>query len=217
MKQRARKEEDKALRRQAIQEAAEGLFQQAAFAEVKMVAVAKAAGLAKGTVFLYFPTKEALFLELLQSRLQEWLDDLDVAMAQKPVPWTPKLLAKVVSDSLRPRLILTRLLILLTSVLEQNVALERVIDFKRWLLGRLTQSAEALELGLEGVPEGQGVPILLRVYALIIGIRQLADPGSMAKEALAQEDLAALAFDFHQELEFSIAAFVDGLLRKLGD
>ena len=72
MPQRARKEEDKEARRRQLLDAALELYRATSYDEVKMADVAERSKLAKGTVFLYFPTKEALFnslyLELLDER-----------------------------------------------------------------------------------------------------------------------------------------------------
>src|SRR5215218_5680040 len=60
-----------AKRRQRIIQAAVGLFTERAYADVHMGAVAAAAGVAKPTLYRYFATKEALFIEALECALEE--------------------------------------------------------------------------------------------------------------------------------------------------
>ena len=67
---RARNTEDKQQRRQAILDVAWALFQETSYAAVTMNGVAERAGLAKGTMYLYFKTKEELFLTLQIAQLQ---------------------------------------------------------------------------------------------------------------------------------------------------
>ena len=55
---RARSAEARAERRDEILDAAEELFAEQRFAELHMVRLAKEIGLAKGTLYLYFPSKE---------------------------------------------------------------------------------------------------------------------------------------------------------------
>lgn len=74
---RARRDADKEARRRELLDAARALFEATSFAEVKMADVAARTGLAKGTVFLYFPTKEALFLALLDDLLAAWFAKLN--------------------------------------------------------------------------------------------------------------------------------------------
>lgn len=54
------------VRRDALLQAAHDLFSRHGFADTRMDDVAAAAGVSKGTVYLYFPTKEALFAALLR-------------------------------------------------------------------------------------------------------------------------------------------------------
>lgn len=61
-------------------EAALALFVEKGFAATRVEEVAARAGVSKGTLFLYFPSKEALFKELVRhtisSRFTEWNDEL---------------------------------------------------------------------------------------------------------------------------------------------
>ena len=63
---RARSVEDKDLRRAQLIAAATQLFADADFDAVTIARVAARAGVAKGTAYLYFATKESLFLELVR-------------------------------------------------------------------------------------------------------------------------------------------------------
>jgi AcrR family transcriptional regulator len=58
-------------RRQRISQAAVRLFTEHAYADVHMDAIAAAAGVAKPTLYRYFATKEALFIEALECALEE--------------------------------------------------------------------------------------------------------------------------------------------------
>lgn len=66
---KAQNEQIRTERRQAIVKAAIALFAQNGFSQTNMSAVARAAGMSHGTVFLYFPTKEALFEAALREPL----------------------------------------------------------------------------------------------------------------------------------------------------
>jgi len=59
-KQRATNSEDKLAKRQVILTAALQIFKRTSYNEVTMSAIADKTKLAKGTLFLYFPTKEEL-------------------------------------------------------------------------------------------------------------------------------------------------------------
>src|SRR6187402_2323106 len=67
-----------AARRARIVEAAARLFEAAPYAEVHMDAIAAAASVAKPTLYRYFATKEALFVEALECALDEVRHDVHV-------------------------------------------------------------------------------------------------------------------------------------------
>ncbi|MBK8823072.1 MAG: helix-turn-helix transcriptional regulator [Anaerolineales bacterium] len=79
-KQRATNEEDKLEKRQVILNAAMQIFKNTSYNEVTMSAVAVKAKLAKGTLFLYFPTKEEMFLALMEEQLIEWFNAVDMEL-----------------------------------------------------------------------------------------------------------------------------------------
>src|SRR5690349_24419799 len=172
---RARSAEAKDERRRTILAAAQALFEESgrSFADVKMADVAARARFAKGTIFLYYPTKEALFLGLLESLLDEWLVELEAALDQATGRWSAGRVARIIADSLSPKTTLTHLLSLVFNVLESNVELERLLAFKLWLLERLSVTGAALERRLPALRAGEGARLLLRLDAVVIGLRQL--------------------------------------------
>lgn len=64
--------------RARIMEAALKLFAQAGYAAASVDDICSAAGVSKGAFYHHFPTKQAIFLQLLN----EWLDNLDAQFAQ---------------------------------------------------------------------------------------------------------------------------------------
>lgn len=209
-KRRARRAEDKEIRRRDILQAALALLEKRRFAEIKMVEIAQEATLAKGTLFLYFPTKEALFQEILEDLLAEWLFEVDQQLDSVRGRWTGVRVARIITDTLVARDTLTRLFTLVSSVLEQNVDVERVAAFKRKLMELLTPTGTRLEQRLPFLAAGEGIHLLLRIYAVVVGVRQLCDPGVVAQQALERPELAALAFHFENELRPLLGALLRG-------
>ena len=210
-KQRARRAEDKETRRRDILQAALTLLDERRFADIKMADVAKQVHLAKGTVFLYFPTKEALFLELLEEKLAEWLDEVNAQLDSGKGRWTGARVARLMADTLARHDALTRLLTLVSSVLEHNVDVDRIAGFKQRLIVLLGATGARLEQRLSFVRAGQGTHLLLHLYAIVVGVRQLSDPGPLAREALARPELSSLTFDFETELRSLLSSFFKGL------
>jgi AcrR family transcriptional regulator len=209
--QRARREEDKEARRRQLLEAARGLYEATSYDEVKMADVAERARLAKGTVFLYFPTKEALFLALLEELLFAWFARLEAALGQGGGRWTGEQVARTVAESLEGEEALTRLLARLQTVLEQNVTVEQVRGFKERLLAAVVRAGTQVEERLPFLAPGEGVRFFLHVHALVTGLRQMADVAPVAREVLEAPHLAPLRVDFTRELTAALTTLLRGL------
>jgi AcrR family transcriptional regulator len=70
-----------AARRDAILEAALDEFSAKGFATARLDDVAKRAGVAKGTIYLYFADKESLFQELIRAKMVPVVGSLELAFA----------------------------------------------------------------------------------------------------------------------------------------
>ena len=81
----ASRQERASERRQAILSAALDEFSQAGFAAARLDDVAKRAGVAKGTIYLYFRDKESLFQEIVRDMLAPVVGSVE-ALGQADVP-----------------------------------------------------------------------------------------------------------------------------------
>lgn len=207
---RARGPLAKAARRAQLLAAAARRFDQVGFEATTMAEVAAAAGVSKGATYLYFPSKESLFLRLLLIDLSDWsaeaIEKLDRTRSR-----SSRGVARVLAGSLAARPRLPALLTLLAPVLEARSDAESVVEFERKLLERLGPLAARLEERLPDLRPGEGIRLLLRLRALAIGLAPLALPAAGVRSALAAEPrLAALVVDFERELADCLTALIDG-------
>lgn len=75
-------------RRETILDAAESLFAQHEYAEVRLEDVARRASVAKGTLYLYFESKLDLFLSTVERKLQRMVELLLTVLNESPDPLT---------------------------------------------------------------------------------------------------------------------------------
>jgi TetR/AcrR family transcriptional regulator len=169
--------DDRQVRRQSILDSARVLFRQGDGRLPTAAEVATAAGLAKGTVYIYFKTKEEIFANVL---LEGWLPLLASTeaiflghkkkgrfkQAQVFINATVRHLAEV------PELL--RLDALGASVLEKNMTSEALLEYKRRFNEALFDAGDRIDKALSLTP-GRGVQLLLRTYALTRGLWQTAE------------------------------------------
>jgi AcrR family transcriptional regulator len=176
--------------------------------------VAERAGLAKGTAFLYYRTKESLFLALAAERLDAWFADLDAALEAERT-CDARRLGRLVCATLRRHPGLTRLLAVLHGVLERNVDLDTARAFKHGLLDHLTRTGALLERACPFLaPEAGGAggaALLLRVHALVVGMAQLADPPPVVAAVLGEPGMEVFRVEPGPMLEETLVALLRGL------
>ena len=176
-----------------------------------MSQVAQAAGIAKGTVYLYFNTKEELFLALLTQAFGEWFDEIDTALDAEDT-CTVETFVALVGQSLASRPHFTRLIAIVHTILERNIDYETAVAFKEMLRRRVMMTGPLLEECLPFLADGQGAQVLLRLHATVIGFQHLASPAPVVQEVLAQEaGLEIFEVDFTQELLATLRAMLLGL------
>lgn len=207
---RARRAEDKQARRQAILDAALSALNEQPYTSITMAEIAARAGVAKGTPYLYFETREALFLALQCRQLADWFDALDAALRALPEGTPIRVLVGAISGTLDVRTTLTRLLAILHPILEHNVDLESARALKRMLLLRLKTTGTLLERRLPFLPAGHGAAVLLRAYALILGLQQLADPAPVVRQVLDEPGMEPFVIAFGPTFADTLLALFEG-------
>jgi AcrR family transcriptional regulator len=84
---RARSDADRQAKERAILEAALEVFAESGFAQARLDDVAARAGVAKGTIYLYFPSKQALFEALIRTGIAAPIEALSVQVAALDLPF----------------------------------------------------------------------------------------------------------------------------------
>lgn len=175
---RATREEDKLERRNEILDAAERLFWDHPDGLPSMENLAQAAGVAKGTLYLYFPSKEEVLVALHERYLNDFFDRLGAALAAKPDFSIEDLLdltrAEVLDHPVR--LSLASLVVGLT---ERSIPPESALRFKMALGKRLLAAGAGLGRSF-GLEPDHCTRLLNVSYGLVLGMWQLK--GCMGSE-----------------------------------
>jgi AcrR family transcriptional regulator len=210
-RRRAVHDGQKEERRLAILTTAWQLFQTTSYEAVTIAGVAEAAGLAKGTIFLYFKTKEALFLALLQQQLESWFAAVDAGLTVvRGKDRIPQITA-LICEQLESRPGLTRLLAILHTLLERNINLDEALRFKYMLKEHFEHTGALLEQCLPFLQPRQGAHVLLQCDAMVIGFWHLADPAPVVQQVLQRPELLMFEVRFITELSTAMQALLYGL------
>ena len=189
--QRARSGEQKALRRRAVLEAAETYFLEVGYEAFSMSKLAKNIGLSKGTLYLYFQTREEIFLTLYEESLIRWsqvfINDLSKSMTTNA--YCQKLFSTASEDGT-----FLPLLIRLEHVIEHNVAIPRLINSKQVFINQVEALAEVTSTSLT-LSKAQAMEVVKTMGVLLIGATQGDQGPSLDNEELP-EDVQNLIVSF---------------------
>jgi len=184
---------DRQARKDLLADRAADLFAQTGWTGLTIDAVARSAGVAKGTVFLAFAGKEDLMLHAVARRFDLWFDRLDQLVA------APRAadLARAVLATLKADPLLLPLLALVGPVLEEGCSAEGVLVFKQTLAHRTGQLADRWSRWTPGLPQEAWAQAFLQLYAAIVGCWSVGATSDRVGQALAgRPELAWLLHGF---------------------
>src|SRR5262245_18640122 len=153
--QRARSDEQRAIRRQTILDTAAAMLEETPVSELSLNELSRRVGLAKSNVLRYFDSREAVLLELLAGSVREWLAHLAAELPsaverEAGFPRRAEQLARLVAESLAARPVLCDLMSSQAAVLEHNVSVESVVNHK---LASLADAELFMSLVRDALPE----------------------------------------------------------------
>ncbi len=212
---RAVRLEDKERKRERLLRAAATLLGQGEFERISMARIARQAGVAKGTLYLYFETKEELFLELHRRDYAAWFGDWLEQLRAESDTATPERLAAWMVQSLRGRERFLRLLAIVSTLLERNVGPESARAFKLTVLDCVLPIAPELQRILGLGSAGDSFPLLAGVHALLTGLWHNAVPAPVVVRLLETDPkLALFRMDYYALLEENLCALFNGARRR---
>ncbi len=179
-----------------------------------VAAIAAAAGLAKGTVYLYFRSKEEIFVALLEDDFTQLLAAVADIVAALPAESSEA--ASRFAASFVPAVTalpdLLPLAALASAQFEQHLPGDALRRFKVGLAAGLDATGQALERRFPQLRSGDGAALLMHSWALTLGLWQALNYPASLRALLQEAELRILDRDFSSELTRSLTALWRGHL-----
>lgn len=210
IKQRAISDEEKMARREAILVAALELLAESDYRDISIASIASEAGIAKGTIFLYFRTKEELFLQLQIREYKSWFDDINSRLRAIRKKTGIDTFVEILISSVdgHPRLI--QLIPIMQVILERNIDYKTALEFKRFLITEIQTTGQLIEQCLPFLRKYDGARFLLDLQILLIGLIQSAHPAPLVEQVLKKEGLEVLQVNFEEKLQETLTLLLTG-------
>ncbi|MEW6690312.1 MAG: TetR family transcriptional regulator [Pseudomonadota bacterium] len=213
---RALAPEHKTERRTAILQAAEALLRRDPSASFAVEEIARRAGLAKGTVYLYFGSREEVLLAVHDAQMEEMFDALERALA-RPAPDAASV-SRAVMGFLRRRPEFFRLSTSCHGAHDGSMAPAVARAHREAVAVRLIAIGRRIERLYGGMRPGDGATLLKNCYALMLGLWQLAvSPLRVpAGSAPAEPEPAALRINFEEQLAAALTDLWNAAVHRGG-
>ncbi|MFF0478837.1 TetR/AcrR family transcriptional regulator [Streptomyces sp. NPDC004284] len=212
--QRARSAEQREIRKQAILDAATQLLSEMPVGEISLRELSRRVGLSKTNVVRYFETREAVFFELLNRSLAQWIEELPAELPS-PIPHgaaSPAAVTDALARSLAERSLLCDLLSALGSELERNISAESAREFKLAHIRLLDRLADVMRGSMTGLTPATSRELVSLTIVCTAGLWPFAHPSEAVAEAQRDPELAGTRVDFAQRLGRTLHVAVTGLL-----
>ena len=209
IRQRAIHTEDKHERHHAILDATERLLVRAPVRVANMAEVADEAGLAKGTVYLYFASKDELLLALHERHVDDFFRAL-IALLARDEAISIEEITTITRTHIVARATFLPLATRCFGVLETEVPREIALAFKERMAQRLQAASVGLERHFPELAPGGGVSLLRHSYALIVGLWQM----TASRQDLVPGTCRIDALDYPTELQRALGALWDGTIGR---
>ena len=207
---RATTAEDREARRRSLVDAAEELLEHWSIEDVSMNRVADRAGVAKGTVYLYFATREELLIAVWEREHASWLEAVSEIVRRSDGTVSDRHLVDAVVETALARPRLCRFHGIVDTVLAANLTLAAAREFSKRRMDRAAATAALLDRRGENLSAPRALRWLLSLDAIMAGLLPLAAPSPAVARALEDPGLRSLRFDVEVELRLIAAATLAG-------
>ena len=212
LRTRAVAPKEKSERRAAIVDAAAALLRRDSSATFSVEELARRAGLAKGTVYLYFGTREEVLLALHEQQSHELFDVVERALSAADSHGRHVVEGGLAYMRAHPEFY--PVAGNCRHMLDTNIGTEAALAFKVGIAQRLDPLGRRIEELYPGLARGEGVALLTNCYAMIIGLWQQTDPPLSLRKVMHRPEMAIFRVDFEKQLVAALLDLWEGAERR---
>jgi len=209
--QRARTDEKKSARRDAIYSAALTLFKRKGYENVSLNGIAAEAGFTKSNLYRYFSSREEIFLNIFSDLFEKWVDDClrrlrkleqDASITRFASTWIRSMKAHSQYLDLTP---------LMHISLERNSSMEQLIVFKRVAMNRLYEIAVEINRIYPALTIQKAFSYLTLSFAATTNYWAASTENDALKEIYGMPEFEQLKPNFEADMTTAIEVILRGL------
>lgn len=214
---RARTPAQREHRRHSILATTASMLEQMPVAEVSLNELSRRVGLAKSNVLNYFESREAILLELLDTEMEAWADELDRELVSVSAPQGQRvsLLSRTLATSMDQRPVMCDLIAAQTAVLERNISTDATLLHKRRIGATVARIGESVQRFLPELDSADAYEILSITLLMASAVWPQAHPTQAVLAAYeCAPEIAGTQRTFTDALGTAINLATTGLLAQ---
>lgn len=219
MARRARSQEAKEEKAGVILDMTAKMFTTTEYENIKMAEIAKALGISNGILFVYFKTKEMLFLQLLIREYAKRLDNMEQRIKTYDISnyeLFKKLVLDEMTDIIEDSDMYIRLISIRGAILEKNIDLEVMIEFKQWFYNRFKEVSLIIHEKCKVFSTDEIMEIFLIQESILVGCKLCSSLPSEVLNIIDKYQMEGFKFSFKENALKTMVSYLDGLYRHDG-
>lgn len=214
---RAMTEDAKTAKAKLILNKAYELYLESNFTELKMIDIARSAGVSKGTLFNYFKTKEILFMEMLFREYDKRIFQLEeriLSYHEMTYNEFKVFFLKEMEELLEPSSAYIRLNAIKNSILEKNIDYETAMKDKVNLHHQMMRISKLLSERVAILTPEDVLDLYVVQNVIIIGYYNMTQMPDDLKKMIDDHGLEGFAIDYSRSSLRTMETYLEGLYNR---
>ncbi len=212
--QRARTDEKKNERKEAIHKAAFTLFKKNGYDNVSFNGIASEAGFTKSNMYRYFSSREEIFLNIFAGLFKKWVEDCIEKLQRLDQEETINIFAKIWVESHMSHKQFLDLTPILFVSLERNSSYEQLLEFKKLAKDLLYMLSLEITRIYPDIHIDKAFKFLNLSFAATSSFWAASTQNEALKKIYEQEIYKDMETTFEEDLASSIEIIIKGLKAK---
>lgn len=206
--QRARKPEEKEVRRRAILETARVLASEVGPMELGLNELGRRSGVSKPNIYRYFESREEILFRLFCAEIEDAVVGLEQHL--RPGLGVSAVAAAVAREHLS-RPLLCQLAGMAASILEHNMSADTIAAVKGEMVPLMLRAVAALRRAVPWLSEADAAFAFQAIELQLSGLWPASNPSRAAREVLSRPEFAAMCVDAGRDFPRFIEVVLAGL------
>lgn len=196
---RARSSSQKEERMTEIKKAADAQFAEKPYHMITLTTIAEQLSWSRANLYKYVTTKEEIFLELTREKWDTYFTALRSAFSPG-CGYSPEVASEVWAGILNADNGHLKYSAILPSIIETNVAIEKLAAFKKFFHQQTDAFTELLHLNF-GFSQEKAYEIFMTIHYQAVGLYGYCNAGPLVEKALRMAEVNLIIPDFRERMK----------------